>query len=173
MPVRLLKTKNRSRSFAPTRADRRHTPPADRWLTTEDPRRADGEMIVTSECRAAAAEHALRLVAASDREKRGGRRQFAIDQTALHDESAPEVAASAAAALARMRAESLSPERRREIARNASAAAVKARKKIPKGKRSEIAKKAAAVRWEKKRDRGDVALEARPPGRCWETSKSL
>jgi hypothetical protein len=173
-------------------------------------------MIVTSECRAAAAEHALRLVAASDREKRGGRRQFAIDQTALHDESAPEVAASAAAtqsagsspalstlrkmsmsrkgmltlrkvefsfvpnksdsaaaALARMRAESLSPERRREIARNASAAAVKARKKIPKGKRSEIAKKAAAVRWEKKRDRGDVALEARPPGRCWETSKSL
>jgi hypothetical protein len=64
-----------------------------------------------------------------------------------------------------MRAVSLSPERRREIATtaSASAAAVKARKRIPKGKRSEIAKKAAAVRWGKKRDRGDVALDAVPP----------
>jgi hypothetical protein len=50
-----------------------------------------------------------------------------------------------------MRAESLSPERRREIATIASAAAVEARKRIPKAKRSEIAKKAAAARWAKKR----------------------
>ena len=47
-----------------------------------------------------------------------------------------------AAALARMRAQSLTPERRREIAIKASQAAVEARKKIPPKKRSEIARKA-------------------------------
>jgi hypothetical protein len=62
-----------------------------------------------------------------------------------------------------MRAESLSPERRREIATIASAAAVEARKRIPERKLSEMAKKAAAVRWGKKRDRGGAALDARPP----------
>jgi hypothetical protein len=50
-----------------------------------------------------------------------------------------------------MRAESLSPERRSEIARIASAAAAAARKRIPKKKRSEIARNAAAARWAKKR----------------------
>ncbi len=40
----------------------------------------------------------------------------------------------------RLRAESLSPEHRREIATIASAAAVEARTHIPKRKRSEIAK---------------------------------
>jgi len=76
---------------------------------------------------------------------------------------APNKSDSPAAALARMRAESLSPERRREIATIASAAAVEARKRIPERKLSEMAKKAAAVRWGKKRDRGDVAVNARPP----------
>jgi hypothetical protein len=62
-----------------------------------------------------------------------------------------------------MRAASLSPERRREIATLASAAAVEARKRIPKKKRSEMAKKAAAKRWGKKRGRPGVALDAMPP----------
>jgi hypothetical protein len=50
-----------------------------------------------------------------------------------------------------MRAKSLSPERRREIASIASAAAVEARKRIPKSQRSEIAQKAAAARWAKQK----------------------
>jgi hypothetical protein len=49
-----------------------------------------------------------------------------------------------------MRAESLSPERRREIATIASAAAVEARRRIPAAKRKAIAQKAAKARWGKK-----------------------
>jgi hypothetical protein len=56
-----------------------------------------------------------------------------------------------AAALARMRAAALTPERRSEIAAIASQAAIEARrKKIPAKTRSEIAKKAAEARWRKK-----------------------
>jgi hypothetical protein len=47
-----------------------------------------------------------------------------------------------AAALARMRAAKLSPERRREIAIKASKAAAEARKRIPKAKREQIARNA-------------------------------
>ena len=62
-----------------------------------------------------------------------------------------------------MRAESLSPERRREIAKIASAAAVKARERIPKWKRSEMAKKTAAERWGKKSNQPGAALDAPTP----------
>jgi hypothetical protein len=65
----------------------------------------------------------------------------------------PNKSDSPAAALARMRAESLSPERRREIATIASAAAVEARK---------IAKK-AAERLGKKRDQTGAAPDAESP----------
>ena len=66
-----------------------------------------------------------------------------------------------AAALARMRAASLTPERRREIAKKASDAAAKARKAMPKSKRSEIARKAAEARWGRRR-RNEPAV-----GDCW------
>jgi len=62
-------------------------------------------------------------------------------------ELVPRKSDNPAAILARMRAAALTPERRREIATLASAAPVEARKHIPKERRNEIAKKAAAARW--------------------------
>jgi len=62
-----------------------------------------------------------------------------------------------AAALARMRAAKLSPERRREIAIKASKAAAEARKKIPKAKRAQIARNAglASAAARRRRAEGD------------------
>jgi hypothetical protein len=59
----------------------------------------------------------------------------------------------AAVALAKLRAASLTPERRSEIGKMGGALGGRARaKKLPKAQRKAIAKKAAEARWGKKKD---------------------